>query len=174
MAAKSSKEIASDRILDQVDRNILRALQAEGRLSNVELARRVNLSPTPCLERVRRLEREGYIKGYRAILDPMKLDAALMILVQVTLDRTTPETFEQFRKIVEGLPEVLECHMVSGGFDYLLKVRMPDMATYRKFLGEGLAEMSAIAQTHSYVVMEEVKTDSPLPIHEPLEPIEPA
>lgn len=169
MAAKSSRETASDRHLDQVDRNILRALQTEGRLSNVELARRVSLSPTPCLERVRRLEREGYIKGYRALLDPMKLDAALMILVQVTLDRTTPETFEQFRTIVEGLPEVLECHMVSGGFDYLLKVRIADMTAYRRFLGEGLAEMSAIAQTHSYVVMEEVKTDSPLPIHDPPE-----
>ncbi|WP_366554288.1 Lrp/AsnC ligand binding domain-containing protein [Aquibaculum sediminis] len=152
------------RLLDRIDRRILRALQEEGRLTNVELARRVGLSPTPCLERVRRLERAGYITGYRAVLAPAKLDAALLAFVQVTLDRTTPDAFEQFRAAAAARPEVLECHMVAGGFDYLLKVRVRDMAAYRHFLGETLTAIGGIAQTHTYVVMEEVKSDGPLPI----------
>jgi len=164
LAEKSSDPEA--RAPDRIDRRILRALQGEGRLSNVELARRVGLSATPCLERVRRLERAGYIAGYRAVLDPQKLDAALLAFVQVTLDRTTPDAFEQFRAAVIARPEVLECHMVAGGFDYLLKVRVRDMAAYRRFLGETLTAIGGIAQTHTYVVMEEVKSDAPLPVPE--------
>lgn len=152
------------RLLDRIDRRILRALQEEGRLTNVELARRVGLSPTPCLERVRRLERADYITGYRAVLAPAKLDAALLAFVQVTLDRTTPDAFERFRAAAAARPEVLECHMVAGGFDYLLKVRVRDMAAYRHFLGETLTAIGGIAQTHTYVVMEEVKSDGSLPI----------
>lgn len=156
----------SDRPLDRIDRKILRALQADGRLSNVELARRVNLSPTPCLERVRRLERAGYIRGYRADLAPDKLGAGLLVFVQVILDRTTPDVFEQFREAAAALPEVIECHMVAGGFDYLLKVRVRDMPAYRHFLGERLTALGGVAQTHTYVVMEEVKSDAPLPVPE--------
>lgn len=156
----------SDRPLDRIDRKILRALQADGRLSNVELARRVNLSPTPCLERVRRLERVGYIRGYRADLAPDKLGAGLLVFVQVILDRTTPDVFEQFREAAAALPEVIECHMVAGGFDYLLKVRVRDMPAYRHFLGERLTALGGVAQTHTYVVMEEVKSDAPLPVPE--------
>jgi Lrp/AsnC family leucine-responsive transcriptional regulator len=155
---------ASDRPLDRIDRRILRALQADGRLSNVELARRIALSPTPCLERVRRLERAGYIRGYRAELAPEKLGAGLLVFVQVTLDRTTPDVFEQFREAAAALPEVIECHMVAGGFDYLLKVRVSDMPAYRHFLGERLTALGGVAQTHTYVVMEEVKSDAPLPV----------
>ncbi|HLS67756.1 MAG TPA: Lrp/AsnC ligand binding domain-containing protein [Kiloniellales bacterium] len=159
---QSSKPEA--RALDRIDRRILRTLQEDGRLSNVELARRVGLSATPCLERVRRLERAGYIIGYRALLSPHKLDAALLAFVQVTLDRTTPDAFEQFRTTVVAMPEVLECHMVAGGFDYLLKVRVRDMGAYRRFLGETLTAIRGISQTHTYVVMEEVKADAPLPV----------
>lgn len=144
--------------LDRVDRMILRYLQANARLSNVELSRRVNLSPTPCLERVRRLEREGYVSDYVALLNPAKLGSALLIFVEVTLDRTTEEAFGHFKDSVLGLPEVLECHMVAGGFDYLVKVRVSDMAEYRQFLGEKLAELPGVRQTHTYVVMEEVKS----------------
>jgi len=162
IAEQSSRTDA--RPLDRIDRRILRTLQEDGRLSNVELARRVGLSPTPCLERVRRLERAGYITGYRALLSPQKLDAALLAFVQVTLDRTTPDAFEQFRATVVAMPEVLECHMVAGGFDYLLKVRVRDMAGYRHFLGETLTSIRGISQTHTYVVMEEVKADGPLPV----------
>jgi len=165
MVAEPGKNPKTERRpLDRIDRRILQTLQEDGRLSNVELARRVGLSPTPCLERVRRLERGGYITGYRALLSPQKLDAALLAFVQVTLDRTTPDAFEQFRTTILSRSEILECHMVAGGFDYLLKVRVRDMAAYRHFLGETLTAIAAISQTHTYVVMEEVKSDGPLPV----------
>ncbi len=150
--------------LDRIDRNILRELQADGRLSNVELARRVGLSPTPCLERVRRLERDRYILGYCAMLNPMKLNAALVAFIEVSLDRTTTRALERFREAIERLGEVQECHMVAGGFDYLIKIRLPDMTAYRKFLGEKLAAIDGVSQTHTYVVMEEVKSTMALPI----------
>ena len=149
------------RPLDRTDRQILRLLQAEGRLANVELARRVHLSPTPCLERVRRLERAGYITGYAALLDAQKLEAALLAFVEVSLDRTTADAFERFRERVLAMPAVQECHMVAGGFDYLLKVRLADMAAYRLFLGE-LSRLAQVSQTHTYVVMEEVKNSPAL------------
>ena len=145
------------RALDRIDRRILLTLQDFGRLSNVDLAKMVNLSPTPCLERVRRLEREGFIKGYKAILDPDILDQALTVFVQVTLDRTTPDVFDLFRDRVRELPEVVECHMVAGGFDYLVKIRVKDMAAFRLFLGEQLTSLTGVLTTHSYVVMEGVK-----------------
>jgi Lrp/AsnC family leucine-responsive transcriptional regulator len=151
--------------LDRIDRRLLALLQADGRLSVAELARRVHLSPTPCFERVRRLEREGYIRGYAADLDPAKLGAALIAFVEVQLDRTTPDVFNRFRDGVIGLEPVQECHMVAGGFDYLLKVRTADMAAYRRFL-EQLAALAGIEQTHTYVVMEEVKSTRAVPIDE--------
>ncbi len=154
------------RPLDRIDRKILRLLQEFGRLTNVELARAVSLSPTPCLERVRRLERAGYITGYGAHLDPAKIGAGLLIYLQVTLDRTTPKVFDQFRSAVRLIPEVMECHMVAGGFDYLLKVRVADMPAYRKALGEQLAVLPGVLQTNTYVVMEEAKNVPALPIPE--------
>lgn len=143
--------------LDRTDRRLLGLLQADGRLAIAELARRVHLSPTPCLERVRRLEREGYIRGYVADLDPAKLGAGLIAFVEILLDRTTPDVFNRFRDAVLGLDPVQECHMVAGGFDYLLKVRVRDMSAYRGFL-EQLAAIAGVQQTHTYVVMEEVKS----------------
>ncbi|MGO1120081.1 Lrp/AsnC ligand binding domain-containing protein [Rhodovibrionaceae bacterium A322] len=155
-----------EKALDKIDRNILRALQDDGRQSNVDLAKKVGLSPTPCLERVRRLERDGYITGYRALLDPAKLDAGLIVYVQVTLDRTTDDVFEQFRQTVINHPEIVECAMVAGGFDYLMKVRVANMEAYRRFLGSSLTSLSGVSQTHSYVVMEEVKPDGLLTVPE--------
>lgn len=143
--------------LDRTDRRLLALLQADGRLTVAELARRVHLSATPCLERVRRLERDGYIRGYAADLDPAKLGAALLAFVEILLDRTTPDVFTRFRDAMVGLEPVQECHMVAGGFDYLLKVRVRDMAAYRRFL-EQLAAIPGVQQTHTYVVMEEVKS----------------
>jgi Lrp/AsnC family leucine-responsive transcriptional regulator len=142
--------------LDKIDKQILRELQNDGRMSNVELSRRVNLSPTPCLERVRRLEQQGFIMSYMARLDPRKLDQALVVFVEITLDRTTPDVFDKFAAAVRKLPEVEECHMVAGGFDYLMKSRVSDMYTYREFL-ERLSSIQGVSQTHTYVVMEEVK-----------------
>ena len=148
---------SKNRVLDRIDHKILRQLQENGRMSNADLARSVNLSPTPCLERVRRLEADGYILDYVALLNPQKLGAGVVSFVQVMLDRTNPDVFERFKEQVGLCPEVMECHMVAGGFDYLLKVRTRNMIEYRDFLGGTLARMSDIKQTHTYVVMEEVK-----------------
>lgn len=149
---------AKDRVLDRTDYKILRRLQEDGRITNADLARSVNLSPTPCLERVRRLEADGYILNYVALLNPDRLGAGVVVFIQVQLDRTSPGVFERFKKQVNLCPEVVECHMVAGGFDYLLKVRTSSMVEYREFLGQTLAQMSDIKQTHTYVVMEQVKS----------------
>lgn len=150
------------RPLDRIDRRILHILQHDGRISNVDLARQVHLSPTPCLERVRRLEREGYILGYHARLNPERLEASLMLLVEVRL-RNTAEAFREFREAVLAIPEVLECHLVAGNFDYLLKLRVADIQAYRLTLSERLTTIPAVAQVHSYVVMESVKESTALP-----------
>ena len=144
--------------LDRLDRRLLDLLQRDGRLAGAELARRIHLSPTPCLERVRRLERLGYITGYAAHLNPEPLGLRLLAFVQVQLDRTTPDVFDVFKRVMIGLDEVLECHMVAGGFDYLVKLRVPDMDAYRRFLGERLATIPGVQQTHTYFVMEEVQS----------------
>ena len=143
--------------LDRIDLKILRVLQRAGRISNIELSREVNLSAAPCLARVRRLEKSRYITGYRAELNPELLGLSLLAYVEITLDRTTPDVFERFKQAVRDVPEIEECHMVAGGFDYLVKVRSPDMNTYRKTLGERIATIPGILQTHTYVVMEQVK-----------------
>ncbi len=150
--------------IDRTDLKIMAELQRDGRLTNVELARRVNLSPTPCIERVRRLERDGFIKGYAAELDAARLDAGLRVFVEVSIDRTTKEAFEQFAAKVKKLPEVTECYMVAGGFDYLLQARVRDMAAYRDFLGRALLEVASIRETRSYLVMEEVKSERAIPL----------
>jgi len=150
--------------MDRIDRSILTELQDNGRLTNVELARRVNLSPTPCLERVRRLERDGIIQGYAARLKPSKLDLGLAVFVQVTLDRTTSDVFAKFQAAVAEIDAIVECHMVAGGFDYLLKVRVADMEAFRGFLGEVINNLPGISSTTTYVVMEAVKEGEKLPI----------
>ena len=146
------------RVLDRIDHKILRQLQGNARITNADLARSVNLSPTPCLERVRRLEADSYILDYVTLLNPHKLGAGVISFIQVMLDRTNPDVFNRFKEQVALCPEVKECHMVAGGFDYLLKVRTSSMLEYRNFLGETLSKMSDIKQTHTYVVMEEVKS----------------
>lgn len=143
---------------DRLDAKILGVLQKEGRLSFAELARRIHLSATPCVERVRRLERLGYIRGYAAHLDPQRLGAGLLAFVEIRLDRTTPEVFDRFKRAVIELEEVQECHMVAGGFDYLVKLRVTDMAAYRRILGERITALPGVEQTHTYFVMEEVKS----------------
>jgi Lrp/AsnC family leucine-responsive transcriptional regulator len=107
---------------------------------------------------VRRLEAEGYIQGYAALLNPNYLGARLLAFVEVCIDRTTPESMEKFRVGLEALEEVIECHMVAGGFDYLIKVRVSDMDAYRRFLGEHLARLPGVAHTRTYVAVEELKS----------------
>lgn len=137
-------------------------LQRDGRLSNVRLAESVHLSPTAVLERVRRLQRDGYIVGYRAELDPARLGAGLLVFVEILLDRTTPNIFDQFRAAVQVRPEIMECHMVAGGFDYLLKLRVADMNDYREVAGRVLWHLPGIRETRTYAVLEEVKNSTEL------------
>ena len=148
--------------LDRTDLKILACLQEDGRISNLKLAETVSLSPTAVLARVQRLTREGFILGYEARLNPHKLGAGLMVFVEVLLDRTTPHVFEAFKAAVQVRQEILECHMVAGGFDYLLKTRMADMAAYRLFAGTVLWQLPGVRETRTYAVMEEVKSSARL------------
>jgi len=134
-------------LLDRIDRKILVELQQDGRLSNVELARRVGLSATPCLERVKKLEREGYILGYKAVVDPAKLGQGLSVYVEVTITKTSADVFDEFSAAVKKHNEIIECHLVSGNFDFLL----------RGVLGDILLKLPNVSESRTYVVMEEVK-----------------
>ncbi len=153
-----------EKIVDDIDRCILSILQRRGRISNVDLAAEVALSPAACWSRVRQLEEAAIIRGYRAELEPSRLEAGLLAFVEVTLERTSPEGFRAFKHAVMGLPQVQECHMVAGGFDYLIKARVKDMAAYRRFLEDALVSLPGVRGTHTYVVMEEVKNTRELPL----------
>ena len=150
--------------LDRIDLKILAALQADGRLPNQKLAEVVALSPTAVLARTQRLTREGYILGYEARLNPLKLGRGMMVFIEVLLDRTTPHVFDQFKAAVQVHEAIMECHMVAGGFDYLLKTRMADMAAYRDFAGSVLWQLPGVRETRTYAVMEEVKNTTRLPL----------
>ncbi|MBL4681941.1 MAG: leucine-responsive transcriptional regulator Lrp [Pseudomonadales bacterium] len=150
--------------LDRVDRRILRELQTNGRITNTQLAKRINLSATPCAERVKRLEKQGHIQQYQAKLDPKLLNLGLLVFVEISLLRTSPDVFAEFTEAVMKLPQLLECHLVSGNFDYLIKARVADMKAYRKLLGETLLTLPGVSDSRTYVVMEEVKETQMLPI----------
>jgi Lrp/AsnC family leucine-responsive transcriptional regulator len=150
--------------LDRIDLRILQVLQQDGRIPNLKLAEAVALSPTAVLARVQRLTRDGYILGYEARLDPFRLGRGMMVFVEVLLDRTTPHVFDQFKAAVQVHDEIMECHMVAGGFDYLLKTRMADMAAYRQFAGTVLWQLPGVRETRTYAVMEEVKSTQRLPL----------
>ena len=150
--------------LDRIDLRILACLQSDGRVSNLKLAETVGLSPTAVLGRVQRLTKDGYILGYEARLNPLKLGAGLMVFVEVLLDKTTPNVFDAFKAAVQVRAEIMECHMVAGGFDYLLKTRMADMAAYRLFAGTVLWQLPGVRETRTYAVMEEIKSSTHLPL----------
>ncbi|KKB62438.1 AsnC family transcriptional regulator [Robbsia andropogonis] len=154
------------RTLDRIDRRILTLLQEDGRMAMKDLAEQVGLSITPCIERVKRMERDGVIIGYFARVDPAQLGASLLVFVEITLDHKNGNMFEKFRREVMKVPEVLECHLVSGDFDYLIKARIGEMADYRKILGNVLLQLPGATQSKSYVVMEEVKETLVIPIAE--------
>ena len=149
--------------LDRIDMTILKTLQADGRITNVELAQKINLSASPCLDRVKRLEAEGYIKRYGAFLNAGKLDFGMTAFIQVTLDRTTADVFKLFKAEVVKIKEVVECHLVAGGYDYLLKIRFSNIENYRLIL-EKVAGLPAISQTHTYMVTEHIKEDAGVPL----------
>jgi len=150
--------------IDEQDRKILRALQANGRLTNIELAETISLSATATAERVKRLIREGYVEGFSARLSAEKLGRGLLVFVEVKLDRTTPDVFEAFATAVRRSDDVMECHMVAGGFDYLVKARVGGMEAYRTFLADVILPLPGVRETHTYAVMEEVKNLSYLPV----------
>lgn len=150
------------RRLDRLDMRILSALQTDGRLANTKLADLIGLSPTAVLARVGRLTREGFILGYEARLNPLKLGAGMLVFVEVLLDRTTRNVFDAFKAAVQVRPEIMECHMVAGGFDYLLKTRSADMSDYREFAGKVLWQLPGVRETRTYAVMEEVKNSTRL------------
>lgn len=152
------------RELDRIDRRILRILQQEGRIPFTELGERVGLSTTPCTERVRRLERDGVITGYHARLAPASVKAGLLVFVEISLAYKSGDIFEEFRRAALKLPNVLECHLVSGHFDYLIKARISEMASYRKLLGSTLLTLPHVRDSRSYIVMEEVKETLELPV----------
>jgi Lrp/AsnC family leucine-responsive transcriptional regulator len=150
--------------IDRIDRSLLDILQREGRIANYELAQRVGLSPTAVGDRLKRLIKDGTITGFGARLAPERLGLGLLVFVEVLLDKTTPDVFEEFAKAVRRAPEVLECYMVAGGFDYLIKSRVANLEDYRTFLGTVLLSFPGVRETRTYAVMEEVKRDGPLPL----------
>ncbi len=157
--------VKTPKSLDRLDRSILHELQKDGRISNVELARKIGLSPTPCLERVRRLEKQGFINGYHATVNPDKVGAAMLVFVEITLAKTSVDIFEEFSTAVKELDDIQECHLVSGNFDYLLKARVADMSSYRKLLGDVLLQLPGVSESRTYVVMEEVKQTTHIKIN---------
>lgn len=145
------------RKLDRTDRMILDILQKDGRIAISELASKVNLSTTPCSERVKRLERDGVIMGYYARLNPEHLERNLLVFLEIKLSAKSGDVFDQVAKNLSAVPEVLECHLISGEFDYLVKARLKEMSAYRRLLGDLLKMLPSSASSHSYIVMEEIK-----------------
>ncbi len=143
--------------LDRLDLKILRALQADGRLTNAELAKRVSVSPATCHRRTEQLFRKGYILGVRAEIAPARVGLGALVMVGVVLDRSTPESFAEFEKAILPLKEVLDCNLVAGDFDYLLKIRVRDMADFNKLHGQRLIALPGVRQTRTFFVMKEVK-----------------
>ena len=150
--------------LGRIDLNILKILQKDGRISYTDLAKQVGLSVTPCIERVKRLERENYILNYGAIVSAQKLNQSLVVFVQIRLNHTSQKNFEEFRRSVMDLENVQSCFLVSGNYDFLLKARVADMASYRELLGHRILKLPAVQESTSYVVMEELKDTMDLPI----------
>jgi len=147
---------ASNRTLDRIDLHILSILQDDGRIVMKDLAEQVGLSLTPCIERVKRMERDGVIQGYHARINPQSLGMQVLVFVEITLNNKSEAAFERFRRAILAIREVMECHLVSGDFDYLIKARIPEMLEYRRLLGE-ILHVADGGQSKSYVVMEELK-----------------
>ncbi len=147
--------------LDRFDRRILDILSGDGRISITDLAQRIGLSKSPTQARVRRLEAEGVITGYRADIDPIRLGRDHVAFVEVKLSDTREAALSAFNKQVASIPEVEECHMLAAHFDYLLKVRTHDMRDFRRVLGEAISTLPYLAQSSTHVVMQAIKDDSP-------------
>lgn len=152
----------SSAALDRIDIKILRALQADGRLTNADLAQRVSVSPATCHRRTQRLFADGYITGVRAEIAPGAVGLGALVMVGVVLDRSTPESFAEFETAVLAMKEVLDCNLVAGDFDYLLKIRVRDMADFNKLHAAKLIALPGVRQTRTFFVMKEVKESARL------------
>jgi Lrp/AsnC family leucine-responsive transcriptional regulator len=150
--------------LDALDRSILRELQADGRLTNVELAKRVRLSPSPCLRRVKALEEQGYIRRYTALLDRDRMRRSLHVCVMVSLTSQRQEILEAFEQAVTRLDDVLECHLIAGEADYLLTVAVENLDAYQRFYTKRLGELPGVASMKSLISMKAVKQTTALPV----------
>lgn len=150
--------------LDRIDRQIIAELQADARLSNVELADRVGLSPSPCLRRVKRLEHEGYIQGYRAALRRDRVGLGLSVFLAVKIDGHANERALKFEAAVSAMPEVIACHLVSGEADYLLEVVVPDLEHYQRFLVGRLLNLPIVREVRSNIAIQTIKAGGPLPL----------
>jgi Lrp/AsnC family transcriptional regulator, leucine-responsive regulatory protein len=146
----------ANRVLDKIDLHILSILQRDARVLMKDLAEQVGLSLTPCIERVKRMERDGVIAGYYARVNPQAMGLQILVFVEITLHQKSEKAFDRFRRAMLAIPEVMECHLVSGDFDYLIKARIPQMSEYRRLLGE-ILHVADGGQSKSYVVMEELK-----------------
>ena len=150
--------------LDRYDRAILKALQADGRMSNQELADAIGLSPSPCLRRVRALEEAGLITGYRALVDARRLGLSLMALISISMDKHTPERFANFEALVGDIPEVLECHHVTGEFDFLLKAVVRNRQDLERFVVNRLTPIPGVARINTSLALSETKSTTALPL----------
>ncbi len=151
--------------IDRYDRQILQVLQDDGRISNQDLADRIGLSPSPCLRRVRTLEESGIVTGYRALLDAKKLGYSLMALIYISMDKHTPERFENFEKEIRKLPEVLECLLVTGqDADYQIKVVVKDMDAFQDLLLSRITRILGVTGVHSSFVLRRVIDKTTLPV----------
>ena len=148
--------------LDRIDIRILGLLQSDAKLSNIKLAELVNLSPTAALARVQKLTREGFIVGYEARLNPVMLNNGFVVFVEILLDKTTPNALDEFSEAVVQYPEIMACHMISGGFDFVVKIRCANMEEFRRISGQVLWRLPGVKETRSYPVMEVIKESSKL------------
>ena len=162
--ALSGKLLMPPEPLDAIDRRILERLQDNARVSNVELARAVNLSPSPCLARVRRLEESGLIRRHVTLLDPVKLGLTVSVLVQVTLEKQIEPALEAFEKAMRARPEVMECYLMTGDADYLLRVVVPDVPAFERFILDFLSRVPGVGNIKSSFALKQVKYQTALPL----------
>jgi Lrp/AsnC family transcriptional regulator, leucine-responsive regulatory protein len=162
----STEQIMPHVVFDQIDLKILKELQHNARLSNVDLAKRVSLSPSPCLARVRVLENDGIISRYVALVDPVAVGLGLSVFIQVRLERQSERTLEQFEVAVGKFPEIVECYLMTGDSDYLLRVVVPNVQALEKFILNGLTKINGVANIRSSFALKQVKYDTALPLEQ--------
>ena len=152
--------------LDATDCRILECLQSDARIANVDLAERVGLSPSPCLRRVRRLEEEGLVRGYVSLLDPAAIGLPVSVFVQVSLERQVDDALENFEQQIVSRPEVMECYLMTGSSDYLVRIVVPDLQSYERFLADNLTRIPGVANIQSSFALKQVVYNTELPLQE--------